>query len=47
MRNKKDRQYRADTTYIINTDSTDKPKLGAKALSNGRKSLFLDYYLGF
>ena len=47
MRNKKDKQYRADNTYIISTDSTDNPKLGAKALSDGRESLFLDYYLGF
>ena len=47
MRNKRDKQYRADNTYIISTDSTDNPKLGAKALSNGRESLFLDYYLGF
>lgn len=32
---------------MISTDSTDNPKLGAKVLSDGRESLFLDYYLGF
>lgn len=41
------KNYRADNTYIISTDSTDNPKLGAKILSNGQESLFLDFYLGF
>lgn len=41
------KKYRADNTYMISTDSTDNPKLGAKVLSDGRESLFLDYYLGF
>ncbi len=41
------KNYRADNTYIISTDSTDNPKLGAKRLSDGRESLFLDFYLGF
>ncbi len=41
------KNFRADNTYIISTDSTDNPKLGAKVLSDGRESLFLDYYLGF
>ena len=45
MAAKKD--LRADNTYIISTDSTDNPKLGAKILSDGRESLFLDFYLGF
>ena len=39
--------FRADNTYIISTDSTDNPKLGAKVLSDGRESLFLDFYFGF
>lgn len=43
----KKKNYRADNTYMISTDSTDNPKLGAKILSDGRESLFLDYYLGF
>lgn len=41
------KNYRSDNTYIISTDSTDNPKLGAKVLSDGRESLFLDFYLGF
>ena len=41
------KNFRADNTYIISTDSTDNPKLGAKILSDGRESLFLDFYLGF
>lgn len=41
------KNYRADNTYIISNDSTDNPKLGAKVLSDGRESLFLDFYLGF
>lgn len=41
------KNYRADNTYLISTDSTDNPKLGAKVLSDGRESLFLDFYLGF
>lgn len=45
MAAKKD--FRADKTRIISTDSTDNPKLGAKILSDGRESLFLDFYLGF
>ena len=45
MSAKKD--IRADNTYIISADSTDNPKLGAKVLSDGRESLFLDFYLGY
>lgn len=41
------KNYRADNTYIISTESTDNPKLGAKVLNDGRESLFLDFYLGF
>lgn len=41
------KNYRADNTYMITTDSTDNPKLGAKVLSDGRESLFLDFYLGY
>lgn len=41
------KKYRGDNTYIISTDSTDNPKLGAKVLSDGRESLFLQYYMGF
>ena len=45
MAQKKD--YRSDNTYMISTDTGDNPKLGAKVLSDGRESLFLDYYLGY
>ncbi len=45
MAAKKD--VRSDKTYIISTDDTDNPKLGAKILSDGRESLFLDYYFGY
>ena len=41
------KDIRSDDTYIISQDSTDNPKIGAKILSNGRESLFLDYYLGY
>lgn len=41
------KNYRVDNTYIISQDSTDNPKLGAKVLSDGRESLFLDFYLGY
>lgn len=41
------KEIRSDNTYIISQDTTDNPKLGAKILSDGRESLFLDYYLGY
>lgn len=41
------KDIRSDNTYIISQDTTDNPKLGAKVLSDGRESLFLDYYFGF
>ena len=41
------KNYRADNTYMISTDSTDNPKLGAKVLSDGRESLFLDFNFGY
>lgn len=41
------KEIRSDNTYIISTDKTDNPKLGAKVLANGRDSLFLDYYFGY
>ena len=33
--------------YIISTDREENPKLGAKLLSDGRESLFLDFYFGY
>ena len=47
MAKKQQKNYRADNTYIISTDSTDNPKLGAKVLSDGRESLFLDFNFGY
>lgn len=41
------KEVRSDNTYIISQDTTDNPKLGAKILSDGRESLFLDYYFGY
>ncbi len=41
------KDYRSDNTYMISNESTDNPKLGAKVLSDGRESLFLDYYYGY
>lgn len=42
------KKYRADNTYMISTDTGDNPKLGAKLIvSEGRESLFLDYYFGY
>ncbi len=41
------KKYRSDGTYMISTDTTDNPRLGAKVLSNGRESLFMDYYFGY
>lgn len=38
--------YRADNTYLIAGDSGDNPKLMGRALSDGRDSLYLEYYLG-
>ena len=41
------KELHAGSSYFISTDSTDNPKLGAKILTDGRESLFLDYYLGY
>ncbi len=42
---KKDLQ--AGQCYFISTDREENPKLGAKVLSDGRESLFLDFYFGY
>lgn len=41
------KEIRSDNTYMISKDDTDNPKLGAKILSDGRESLFLDFYFGY
>ncbi len=38
---------RSDNTYMIARTIRIIRKLGAKILSDGRESLFLDYYLGY
>ena len=40
------KEIRSDNTYIISTDDTDNPKLGAKILSDGRESLFFRLLFG-
>ena len=39
-------KYRLDGTRILSTSKGDNPKLGAKLLSDGTESLFLDFYYG-
>ena len=41
------KNYRANNTYIIEGATGDNPKLMAQALSDGRDSLYLEYYFGF
>lgn len=41
------RMYRANNTYLIEGGAGDNPKLFAQSLSDGRDSLYLEYYLGF
>lgn len=40
------KNYRADNTYLIEGNSGDNPKLMGRALSDGRDSLYLEFYLG-
>lgn len=40
------KNYRADNTYIIEGNIGDNPKLMGRGLSDGRDSLYLEYYLG-
>lgn len=40
------KNYRADNTYLIEGNSGDNPKLMGRALSDGRDSLYLAFYLG-
>ena len=41
------KNYRANNTYLIEGGTGDNPKLMAQALSDGRDSLYLEYYFGF
>lgn len=40
------KNYRADNTYLIEGKSGDNPKLMGRALSDGRDSLYLEFYFG-
>lgn len=40
------KNYRADNTYLIEGNVGDNPKLMGRALSDGRDSLYLEFYLG-
>ncbi len=40
------KNYRADSTYLIEGNSGDNPKLMGRALSDGRDSLYLEFYFG-
>lgn len=40
------KNHRADNTYLIEGNSGDNPKLMGRAMSDGRDSLYLEFYLG-
>lgn len=40
------KNYRADNTYLIEGNVGDNPKLMGRALSDGRDSLYLEFYFG-
>lgn len=44
---KTEKNYRANNTYLIDGGAGDNPKLMGQTLSDGRDSLYLEYYLGF
>lgn len=41
------KNLKAGQCYLISIDREENPKLGAKVLTDGRDSLFLDYYFGY
>lgn len=41
------KNYRGNNTYLIEGNIGDNPKLMGQALSDGRDSLYLEYYLGY
>jgi site-specific recombinase XerD len=43
----KSKGFRANNTYLIEGATGDNPKLMAQALSDGRDSLYLEFYFGF
>lgn len=41
------KNYRANNTYLVEGGNGDNPKLFAQTLTDGRESLYLEFYLGF
>ena len=41
------KNYRANNTYLIEGSTGDNPKLMAQVLSDGRESLYLEFYMGY
>lgn len=41
------KNYRSNNTYLIEGNAGDNPKLMAQSLSDGRDSLYLEFYLGY
>ena len=41
------KNYRSNNTYLIEGNTGDNPKLMAQSLSDGRDSLYLEFYLGY
>lgn len=47
MAEKKRKDLKVGGCYVISKDPNANPKIGAKLLSNGMESLYLDFYYGF
>ena len=47
MAEKKSKDLKVGGCYVISKDQNANPKIGAKLLSNGMESLYLDFYYGF
>lgn len=47
MAEKKRKDLKVGGCYVISKDQNANPKIGAKLLSNGMESLYLDFYYGF
>lgn len=41
------KNYRGNNTYLIEGNTGDNPKLMGQSLSDGRDSLYLEFYLGY
>lgn len=47
MADKKSKDLKVGGCYVVSKDPNANPKIGAKLLSNGMESLYLDFYYGF